>query len=260
MKNAPVYYALTQARFNTIAAMSKYVSEIQDRFRRRGYILFEAHQVTQLQLSNAPQRDEPQVTSTTSWLITKENRSAGFILTTSSLAFHTTHYDTHEEFLPELLQGLQIVHEVVNLDQISRLGIRYLDAVLPLKNEHVKKYLVDGLHGIDFHAKQDYSLNESIFQTDSGPLLTRGKLISRVIQLTSILGYPPDILPHGLVQKESFEVKEACPHAIIDTDHFVEGSMPLDFEKINEQLLSLHAVIKQIFEATTTEHAKSVWR
>ena len=46
MSNAPVYYALAQARFNPVAAMSKYVDQIQDRLRREGYPLFESQQVT----------------------------------------------------------------------------------------------------------------------------------------------------------------------------------------------------------------------
>ncbi len=48
MSNAPVYYALAQAHFNPVAAMSKYVDQIQDRLRREGYPLFEPQQVTHL--------------------------------------------------------------------------------------------------------------------------------------------------------------------------------------------------------------------
>ena len=31
MSNAPVHYALAQAQFNPVAAMAKYVNEVQDR-------------------------------------------------------------------------------------------------------------------------------------------------------------------------------------------------------------------------------------
>lgn len=34
MSNAPVYYALAQAQFNPVAAMSKYVDQIQDEGRQ----------------------------------------------------------------------------------------------------------------------------------------------------------------------------------------------------------------------------------
>ena len=50
MSNAPVYYALAQARFNPIAAMSKYIEQIQDRLRQEGYPLFERQQVMRLRV------------------------------------------------------------------------------------------------------------------------------------------------------------------------------------------------------------------
>lgn len=54
MSNAPVYYALAQAQFNPVAAMAKYVYEVQDLLRRDGYTLFEPQQVTHLQLTAVP--------------------------------------------------------------------------------------------------------------------------------------------------------------------------------------------------------------
>ncbi len=261
MANAPVYYVLAQAKFAPVAAMGdKFINEIQDQLRREGYPLFEQQNIAQLQLISSPGEVEPKVAHSVSWLITKEDRTAGFILTTSSLAFHTTHYETNEKFIPELLHGLEIVHNVVKLGHISRLGLRYLDAVLPLANETIADYLVNGLHGIDFKAKKNYTLIESVFQTESGPLLSNGKLIARVLQLTSaLLGYPSDLLQHGLVPMKRFKIEEPCEHAIIDIDHFVEGHMPLDFVKIKKQLLSLHTVIKEAFKATTTGHAEHAW-
>jgi hypothetical protein len=35
--------------------------------------------------------------------------------------------------------------------------------------------------------------------------------------------------------------------------------MPLDLEKMGEQLLSLHAGIRQAFDAIVSAHAKAVW-
>ena len=54
MSNAPVYYALAQAQFNPVAAMAKYVDEVQDRLRREGYTLFEPQQMTHLQFVAGP--------------------------------------------------------------------------------------------------------------------------------------------------------------------------------------------------------------
>jgi uncharacterized protein (TIGR04255 family) len=260
MSNAPVYYALAQAQFSPVAAMAKYVDQIQDRLRRE-YPLFDTQQMMQLVVPGPgrAQQAEPQITHTVSWLITRGDRTAGFILAPSAITFHTTHYETHKEFIPELLRGLAAVHEVATLDHVSRLGLRYLDAVLPRAGESVEQYLVSGLHGIEFNATQRYRLTESVFGTDTGPLVQTGTLVTRVYRMTAPLGFPPDMQPNGLMINPKFEVKEPRAHAVIDTDHFAEGRMPIDIGKLSEQALSLHATIKSVFEATTTDHARASW-
>ena len=261
MSNAPVYYALAQAHFNPVAAMSKYVDQIQDRLRREGYPLFEPQQVTHLVVPGPGQAQpaEPQITHTVSWLITRSDRTAGFILAPSAITYHTTHYQTHKEFIAELLRGLTAVHEAVSLDHVSRLGLRYLDAVLPRTGETTEQYLVGGLHGIDFNAARRHAMTESVFATDTHPLVPKGTLVVRVYRAVAPLGFPPDMLPTGLAIAPQFEIKEPREHAIIDTDHYVEGRMPVEMDKLNDQLLSLHGTIKSVFRATTTDHARSAW-
>lgn len=262
LTKAPVYYALAQAQFNPVAAMAKYVHEIQDILRRKGYTLFEPQEITQLQFVSSPGQvpTKPELTQVLTWLISKADRTAGFILGSSSLTYHTTHYETRNEFLPELLQGLRAVHEVVSLDHLSRLGLRYLDAVIPTEDEQVSQYLADGLQGVAFGAKQRYAMSESVFETETGPLISTGTLVARVYRATSPLGYPPDLAPQGLQTMPRFQINDAIPHAVIDNDHFIEGRMPIDFGYIQEQLSSLHSGIKQVFEATITDYAKETWR
>lgn len=261
MSNAPVYYALAQAHFNPVAAMAKYVDQIQDRLRREGYPLFEPQQFMQLVVPRPGQGQpqEPQIQQAVSWLMTRSDRTAGFILGPSTISYHTTHYQTHNEFIPELLRGLMAVHDAVALDHVSRLGLRYLDAVLPHAGETTEQYLVGGLHGIDFNAARQHAMTESVFATDTRPLVPKGTLVVRVYRTVAPLGFPPDMLPTGLAIAPQFEIKEPREHAIIDTDHYVEGRMAVELDKLNEQLLSLHGTIKSVFGATTTDHARSAW-
>jgi uncharacterized protein (TIGR04255 family) len=102
-------------------------------------------------------------------------------------------------------------------------------------------------------------MTESVFATDTSPLVPKGTLVVKVYRMTAPLGFPPDMLPTGLAMVPKFEIKDACEHAVIDTDHYVEGRMPVEIDKLNEQLLSLHTTIKSVFAATTTDHARSAW-
>lgn len=260
MSNAPVYYALAQAQFSPVATMNKYVSDVQDRLRREGYTLFEQLQMMHLQLAHSDQKMiPPNIIPTTSWLLTKGDRTSGFILNDFSITYHTTHYETNEQFILELLRGLGTVHEVVQLDHVSRLGLRYLDAVLPKPGESVDQYLAGGLCGIDFGAIRKYALSESVFETECGPLVGKGTMVARVHQVTAPLGYPPGIVSHGLLPKARFDIQEVCSHAVIDMDHYAESRMPLDFEGIRAQIVSLHDTIRHAFKSMITDHAQSVW-
>jgi len=261
MNNAPVYYALAQAKFNPIAAMAKYIGDVQDILRQEGYTLFDPKHSMKLEIVTPPGQEQagPQVEQSTSWLISKADRTAGFIVSPSAITFHTTHYETHKEFITALLLGLETVTNVVKLDHVSRLGVRYLDAVLPVGAETVEQYLASGLHGVSFSAVPRRAMTESVFETACGPLVSKGTLVARVYQLTAALGYPPDMIPNGLLPMPKFDIKQPHAHAVIDMDHFVEDSMPLDFEKLNKQLGSLHDTISLAFRAITTDHARLVW-
>lgn len=262
MSNAPVYYALAQAQFNPVAAMSKYADEIQDRLRKRGYNMYVTQEATRLQITASAvgqPSPEPHLSTVTSWLISKADQHSGFILGQDSLTYHTTSYETCDEFIPELLHGLKTVHEVTSLDFVSRLGLRYLDALIPKDGETVGQYLNEGLHGISFSANQRYMLNESVYETKTEPLVDTGTLVARVHRATGVLGYPPDMTPSGLIALPKFSDNKVVNHAVIDTDHFVEGGMPLNFDLINEQLVSLHNGIKLAFKAIVTPYALDRW-
>lgn len=263
MANAPVFYALAQAQFNPIAAMAKYVSDVQDILRHQGYTEFEPQTVTQFQFSPAPGQapTSPEVTQITRWLISKSDHTAGFILGQSALSYHTTRYEGRHQFLPQLLLGLEAVHRVVKLAYLTRLGLRYLISVLPKGGETVDQYLIGGVRGVDIGAPLRYSLSESVFDTQAGPLMRKGVLIARVRRAPEQLAYPPDLAPSGLVLMPEFASRqeEAVPRALIDVHHYVEGRMRLNLENVRAQLSSLDAGIKQAFESVNTKYARAVW-
>lgn len=260
MLHAPVYYTLTQAQLNPVEAMAKYINEIQDKLRLNGYTLFEAQKITQLRFqSSSSPSTKAEFVELPIWHFTKANQSAGFILGQSSLAFHTTHYETHKQFFNEFLLGLEIIHSIVKLEHLSRLGLRYLNAVLPKQGEIVNQYLDPGLHGITLDIPIRYSLSESVFDTDVASSSFKGNVVNRVHYKSGPLGYPADMLPNNLSRMEQFAMTENISHAVIDIDHFIEGQMPLNIKQTETLLSSLHSGIEKAFFAIITDFAKSTW-
>ncbi len=70
----------------------------------------------------------------------------GFIVEQGAFSFHTTEYETFDQFSEQFFTGLGIVHECLVLDYSERVGIRYLDAVVPPGGEDdLSKYLAPGV-------------------------------------------------------------------------------------------------------------------
>jgi uncharacterized protein (TIGR04255 family) len=255
----PLYYALAQAHFNPITAMSNYIELIQNKMRLEGYTLFTPQEFNHLTFN---QDVQPQATvmKLPVWRFTKQDHTAGFVLTPTSLAYHTTHYTTHEQFLGDFLLALEWIHDILKLEHLSRLGLRYLNAVIPLDGETVQKYLADGLHGITLPEIPRYSLVESVFNTDLKKTdHLYGTLVTRCHQRYNLLGYPPDIGPHDLTTLPQFLLKKPITHAIVDIDHFTESYLPVDFIQSKKNLLALHAKIKSTLSVMTTDYAQKKW-
>lgn len=261
MSNAPVYFALAQVQFNPVAAMHKYVDEIQDQFRRKGYTLFETNHVAHVQFSavSAVDMGQPKVETVTNWNFSKAGKEIGFLLNNNSLTLQTTFYENREEFIPELLNGVEIVNRVVGLDHISRAGLRYLNAVIPKEEEHIEQYLDSGFHGIESKFNRRYSLDEIVFDTECGPLISDGTLVVRIYSARSVLGFPPDLSLNGLIANPKFITENPLVHSVIDMDHFTDGKVDLDLEKLKDQFFSQHDAIRDAFRTIATPYALSVW-
>jgi uncharacterized protein (TIGR04255 family) len=234
--------------------MENYINEIQDKLRLEGYTLFIPQKITQLRFNtDASPLPRADVIELPVWRITRPDRSAGFILGQSFLAFQTTNYQTHKQLFDDFLLGLQIIHSITRLEHLSRLGLRYLNAVLPQKNETVNQYLESGLHGMHLDETPRYLLIESVFDTN------RGTLVSRVHHRKGPVGYPPDMAPNELLPLPQFAIKGTISHAVIDIDHFTENQIPLNWEQIKRDLTSLHRGITDSFQAIITDHARKRW-
>ncbi|QWG15124.1 TIGR04255 family protein [Bradyrhizobium sediminis] len=255
MNNAPVYYALAQVKFNTLAALATYVPAIQENLRKAGYPDFQTIQLAHLELIGAP---VPKTTVATRYLFLNSRKTAGFILDQSWLTYQTTDYDTFEPFLSAFLFGLQAIHKEAVLNYSERVGVRYLDAVLPNANESVTDYLqpcVLGLSG----SFPDRSLVHTLSETRT--VLDKTTLVSRAIVHTQQdrgAAFPEDLQPIHLTLIAKF-AQVTGQYAIIDTDGWMEDRQDFDLDRLATTLDSLHKNIGRSFEKMVTPHALKVW-
>jgi uncharacterized protein (TIGR04255 family) len=258
--NAPVYFTVAQIQFNPVLNMEGYLPAIQDKMRIAHFPDFKRDSVQQLTIPFASSSQGGQVVAPSfvpraRSIFGNMEGTTEFVLENNALALQTTAYDTFETFSKTLLDGLEIVHGALQLDFTQRVGLRYLDAVLPNQGESLSDYLTSEVLGLALkltESKLSHSFSETV------TLSSKGKLVSRVIIQEGPVGLPPEILTLAPRIDPRFMQFNGL-HAIIDTDAFTEQRESFDIREIDQGLLALHDEIQKSFSLTVTPTALERW-
>lgn len=252
---APVFYTLAQVQFNPVAQMSDYVPPMQERLRRRGFPDFQDESQVGIMIRRLddPQPDLQQQRQRR-WIFTNTEKTEGYILLSNALVFHTTAYNTFEDFSRKTLFGLQLVDEIVELAFVERIGLRYLDAVVPTDNETLEQYLNPSLLGLVaiVNGKLSHSFTETVTSTEGGTLVARA-LISE-----NGLALPADLSPLRLNLQPRFAEVHG-QHTVLDTDYFVAKRSKFDVAVVQDQLLASHEITSETFKRSVTDYAMERW-
>lgn len=253
---APVFYTLAQVQFNPIAKMSNYVDSLQERLRRNGFPDFRAENQVGL-IFRRLDESQPEVQSSQQmrWSFTNTQRTEGYQLSSDSLVFHTTAYETFANFLQKTIFGLDLVHEIVELAYIERIGLRYLDAIVPISDDTLEQYLNSSLLGLSQNLEGflRHSFTETVTTVEDG------NLIARAVITDGALALSPDLFPLQLELQPRFAAINGR-NAVLDTDFSVVKRDGFDREKIENQLLKSHDIITDAFKISVTDYAIEKWR
>lgn len=258
LKSPPVYLTLAQVRFNPILTLGDFLPGIQENFRHADYPDFETQRSISIQLlvqdNKANPQHVPQPISQDRYLFGNTEKTHLFILDTQSLTIQSTCYGHFESFSKCFLDGLDIVHKAVQLAYTERIGLRYLDRVMPQPGETVDQYLVDPVQGLKskLGGKPVYSYTEAMNEIDNI------KLVSRVAIQDGPLAFPPDLQPGNMAVAEKF-LSYSGLSAILDNDGYIEGRESFSENNVIAHLDAIHKVIGAAFKATTTPYALAAW-
>lgn len=261
MKNAPVYFTVCQVQHNPLLSLDSYLPRIQENLRKSGYPDFKhavrlAFSVTANLAAEGQVIQAPSSEKVTQFHFSNLENTSGFVLAANSLTFCTTVYDTFESFSKEMQRGLEILHEAVGLSYVERLGLRYVDAVVPRPDENLSAYLVAEVLGLPARLPDNqftYSFAESTLNA-----VDIGQVVSRTIIQNSPLAFPPDLQAFQLKLPERFR-DVTGPHAVLDTDGSLTQRRPFDLKEHQRALDGIHELVVKVFRATITDHARAVW-
>jgi uncharacterized protein (TIGR04255 family) len=178
------------------------------------------------------------------------------VLEQNGLTFHVTDYLDFRWFLDLFLAQLEHINGVICPDSSERIGLRYIDAVLPKLGSEVKEYLIPAVLGL---AEQpvEGSLQHTYFET----ILLNGdtSTVSRIIVRNGQITFPPDMAALPVLINPRFTEYKSV-HALIDTDAFQTVHSPMDIQKLRVTLQHLHDSVEKTFDAVTTDFARADWK
>jgi uncharacterized protein (TIGR04255 family) len=240
---------LTQVRFSAVMAIEKFIPEIQEQLRHKGFPRYLRGQMHEFLV----QPDSPPKFSVTDrFEFQDKSGNTGIILTPTSVAVQTNSYSRFEDFEEVIATAIIVVNRVLNISLVERVGLRYVDLVRVGENEHLRDYLKPGLLGIDpanVGVRSWLSRYESIGSTDLG------KLVVRCSQSEQIL--PPDLFPTTLNYPLALKPGEVV--TLLDFDHFVERSSDFDSRGVVSLIGDLHDAVDHAFRGAVTSGALVRW-
>lgn len=254
LKNPPVYFTVAQVRFNPILKLSEFLPSIQESFRLAHYPAFDVNTVTAIKVNLKDKQAVPTPEAHDRYVFANAAKTHGFILDQSSLTLQSTDYGDFPSFSGEFLQGLKRIHAVVELAFSERVGLRYLDRIIPLDGDDLAKYLVPEALGL--RAKLDGAPVHSLTET----LIAQNglKLVSRALVLSSPIVFPPDLMPLGLEVAQRFTAYTGL-HAVLDNDGFFEARENFSTDTVRDHLTAIHTMIGGAFRAVATPYAFEKW-
>ena len=249
LRNAPLIYVVAQVRFSPIVAIEKFVPEIQEKLRHKGFPRFVRGQIPEITF----QPDgTPKFNTVERFEFQDKDARLGIVLQSNSLAVHTNNYSNYETFEEEIKTALMAVHRVAGISLTERIGLRYVNLVRLQQGEKWADYVHEGLLGLDPRSvgvKNWLSRSEALGSSEVG------KLVIRCSQ--SELPFPPDLLTNTL--QYSLELAKGEIVTTLDFDHFVESVSDFKVSEAISTLETLHESLDLVFATSVTTNALRKW-
>ncbi|HEX7028385.1 MAG TPA: TIGR04255 family protein [Gammaproteobacteria bacterium] len=252
LSNAPLVYVLAQVKFSPIADISPYIPKIQEALRKE-YPRFDPiiRQGFQWSIGGS---SAPEVLTVREWDFSNKAKTTGISLSSSSLVMQTTAYTHSDDFFEQFERSIEVVGSIMEPALVQRIGLRYIDFIVPEGDKALDAYISPGLMGLASGALDSKclrSISETVIKTEVGQLVCRCILANHASPI------PSDLMPLRLALKKEPDSEKRT--AILDTDHFSEKEFDFDPKSIVKNLRALHTLTSKSFKTAVTQAALKEW-
>ena len=251
LHRSPLIYVIAQVRISAVMSVGKFVPEIQEQLRHKGFPRFKRSELREFRLDFG---SDPKVTTVERFEFQDKEAGSGIILAPDFVALHTTKYDVYERFAETLAAALEVIHRVMDIALAERVGLRYVDLVRVAQGESLSDYLKPGLLGLDSAA---LGVSKALSRFEFVGLSEVGKLVVRAYNLEPGTLLPPDLTPATL--KQEVDLAPGVMPYLLDFDHSLEEPQDFSVEAVLETMGRLHDNLDRAFRAAVTDGALTKW-
>jgi uncharacterized protein (TIGR04255 family) len=153
----------------------------------------------------------------------------------------------------------EVIFQADQAMTIERIGLRYIDLVIPKVDESWQQYVQPGLRGIastSFKSEAGEQVHQIVTETKVG-----GTIVIRVLSNPNGIPLPPDVATTKLVLNVQGTVVPGRGAAVVDIDHFYT-TQPAEYDivAIGKHLWDLKHVILEVWkDQVVTKEALEAW-
>ena len=256
LPNAPLAYVLGALKFERQLTLDKHIPVLQECLQAE-FPRFQPVNEAIIQIGASGEAAPQNMQSMRYEFASADNRQ-GIVLNQETLVFHATAYSNYEAFSQRLEWVLKNVGEELKHLFVRRVGLRYVDVLIPQEGETPDAYVNAGLRNMPtLSLPSQYYSGFVISEFGMG----KGSLVVRYATARGRLGLPPDLRP--LLLAEPDIMRRAVPDNIVtgllDFDRFVPEEISFEASYVKSVFDSLHDDLSVAFRDLTTDHAKQVW-
>lgn len=250
LKRTPLVYVVLQVTITPVLALKKYIPDLQEQFRKKGFPRYEESVINFFGLSEDL---SPTITQTPRFDFYDRERRTGILLHPNTITIETNKYDTFEHFQDSVGMAVEVFRDAVNVMLAERVGLRYVDWIRPEGQCDVSALLNPGLQGF---AADRLGFSHMLRNFTTQCTTNVGTLLIRIYdQLGKIQPMPSQ--PIGLSYDQQPGAQEVV--TLLDLDHFSQQSFDFDREAIGQLAWRLHDSLDLAFREAVTAEARKLW-
>jgi uncharacterized protein (TIGR04255 family) len=265
LTHAPVFFVVAQVTHSPVLKLDSLIPDLQDRLRKVGFPGHRQHTQTTFRVeANTAAPGETQVNQeqATHHIFPGRDPSESFVVGQDGFALQTVEYETIDDFASKFRRGMQVIQEILAPDSVTRVGMRFIDAVVPPPGGEPNDYIREQFLGLTNTLGDDWMTAYSFYEG----LHTRGDQQTKIRVLTrhAELTYPPDLAGPIVPAIPARFAQINGVHTLIDTDSWfatgTEVALEFDPQLIVDRLLRIKTDIRDSFHAIVTDAALQAWK